>query len=131
MIGYIPGTAPFSGIAVTLPGKASGGPSEPLEHIPQVLKLFLEHPADDDNIILVHLAGFVRQAPKEGFHELFERCRSISEAKQHNYELPVSLLSFIVAGMEGYLSVAALQVQGRVPLSSDKRVQGVVDRRQR
>lgn len=56
-------------------------PSEPLEHFPQFVRLFLECLVDNDHINQV---VFVNRASQIEFHEALKHFWSVAKSKGHN-----------------------------------------------
>lgn len=60
------------------------GPSEALKQILRVVKLFLERLTTT----LFTYAGCVSEAPQNGVHWSFGRCRNVAVTKEHKNEMP-------------------------------------------
>jgi hypothetical protein len=106
------------------------GFTEPLECISQVVKLFLGRAAYDDDVIQVYQEGMVGYASQDGLHFPFESVGVLQRPKDINLNsTALDLWRFcllIVFGVQDHLLVATLRVRCVEPLSSCKRVQGVM-----
>jgi hypothetical protein len=85
------GTPKTSVYLLMVTNPAQVGTSEPLKHFAQVIKLFVERPSNNDNIVQARHAGFASKDMQDGLHQPLKRCRTVAEEEGHDCELPQSL----------------------------------------
>jgi hypothetical protein len=99
------------------------GSSEPLEHLPYVAKLFLERPANNDDINQAQQADFMSKATPDVARALQEpEGMTVNSQPLVGFERCV-----LFVGVHDHFQIVILQTQGQKPFGSGERIKGVVD----